>query len=141
MFFPMILIEIFLIWFWHRSLFVSKQKRLVKKNMRKNIKSKNNKNLGKFRIWIIRVGSYLSPINFLLILYSFAKNEPLGVNFWLWMTVCIFSVFGLLIFDTIVMYPSELHYSYLKNPGMQSLEKKINIIIENQNEIINKINN
>ena len=96
-------------------------------------------NIGRFRIWIIRVGSYLSPINFLLILYAFAKNEPLGVNFWLWMIACIIGVFGLLIFDTIVMFPSELHYSYIKNPGMRNLENKINTIIENQYDLKKKI--
>jgi hypothetical protein len=103
-------------------------------------KNKETGNIGRFRIWIIRVGSYLSPINFLLILYSFAKNEPLGINFWFWMIFCIISVFGVLIFDTLFMYSSELHYSYKKNPGMQSLETKVNLIIENQNKILQKIN-
>ena len=107
--------------------------------MNLKVQSDKKSNVGRFRIWIIRVGSYLSPINFLLILYGFAKNEPLGVNFWLWMMVCIIGVFGLLIFDTIVMFPSELHYSYMKNPGMRNLEHKINIIIENQNDLKNKL--
>jgi hypothetical protein len=107
--------------------------------MKKIFHSESKSNVGRFRIWIIRVGSYLSPINFLLILYGFAKNEPLGINFWLWMFVCIIGVFVLLVFDTIVMFPSELHYSYMKNPGMRNLENKINEIIENQHELKKKI--
>lgn len=99
-------------------------------------KKSTDSGLGKFRIWITRVGGYLSPINFLLILYSFAKNEPLGVNFWYWIIISILGVGTLLAFDTIVIYPSELHYSYIKNPGMQSLEKKVNVIMDNQNKIL-----
>ena len=102
---------------------------------------KENRNFGKFRIWIIRVGSYLSPINFLLILYSFAKNEPFGVNFWFWMIFCIIGVFALLVFDTLFMFSSELNYSYIKNPGMRALENKVNTIINNQNKIIEEIKN
>jgi len=102
-------------------------------------KKSTDTGLGRFRIWITRVGGYLSPINFLLILYAFAKNEPLGFSFWYWIIICILGVASLLIFDTIVIYPSELHYSYMKNPGMQSLEKKVNIIMENQNNILEMI--
>jgi hypothetical protein len=109
-------------------------------HMKQSKRKKDNKSLGRFRIWMVRVGSYLAPVNFLLILYNFAKNEPLGITFWFWMIFSIICVFGLIIFDTLFMFSSELHYSYMKNPGMQILEEKVNVIIETQHKIIDEMN-
>ena len=40
---------------------------------------KETRNFGKFRIWIIRVGSYLSPVNFLLILLFYKWFELINL--------------------------------------------------------------
>ena len=86
--------------------------------------------LGRYRTWITRLGGYLAPVNFTLILYGFVINDPLGVSWSVWLISVLVAVPCLMVFDILVIYPSELRYAYDKNKRMKRLEKKIDLLLQ-----------
>ena len=86
--------------------------------------------LGRYRTWITRLGGYLAPINFVLILYGFVTNNPFGIMWYYWLIVALVGLPLLMVFDIKLMLPSELRYSYDKNKRFLDLEEKINRLLE-----------
>jgi len=86
--------------------------------------------LGRFRTWITRLGGYLSILNFGMILYKFVLDDPLGINKEMWILLAVVGVPMIMLFDVIIMMPSELRYSYDKNKRFIDLEKKIDRVLE-----------
>lgn len=85
--------------------------------------------LGRYRTWIMRLGGYLAPVNFTLILYGFVTDDPFGVSWNVWLVGTLIAVPCLMVFDVLVIYPSELRYAYDKNKRMKRLEEKIDLIL------------
>jgi len=86
--------------------------------------------LGKYRTWVTRLGGYLAPINFVLILYGFVINDPFGVTWQVWLVIAILGLPLLMAFDIMLILPSELRYGYDKNKRFLDLEKKVDRLLE-----------
>jgi len=102
----------------------------MKKQMKKTFKVLDKLELGKYRTWITRLGGYLAPINFILILYGFVTNDPFGVSWQLWVIIALLGLPMLMVFDIMLILPSELRYGYDKNKRMTDLEGKIDRLLE-----------
>lgn len=87
-------------------------------------------NLGRFRTWITRLSGYLSILNFGMILYTFILGNPFGIGSTVWLILTAVGVPIIMLFDVVVMMPSELEYGYDKNKRFIDLEKKIDKIID-----------
>jgi len=102
----------------------------MREQMKKTFRVLDKLELGKYRTWITRLGGYLAPINFILILYGFVINDPFGVSWQLWMIVAMFGLPLLMAFDIMLILPSELRYGYDKNKRMLNLEGKIDKLLK-----------
>lgn len=81
-------------------------------------------------MYLNRLQTYVSMVNFIMLLYLYITEAPLGVVWYYWV-IFMFILFPVLvIFDVKMVYPGTLIYAYDKNPGFQRLEKKVNKIME-----------
>ena len=71
--------------------------------------------LGKYHVWMSRLSSYLGPVNFTMLLYMFIIRDPMGISWYWWAMLGVIGLPMLLAFDIIVIYPSALRYSFVKN--------------------------
>lgn len=95
--------------------------------------------LGKYHTWIVRIGSYLGPINFVLILYTFINQGPFGLPKEYWLILVVIGLPILLIVDIIFVFPSDLRYSFVKNPEMMDITDRLRIIDEKLDKIDLKV--
>jgi len=96
-----------------------------------NIAKKLHKtNLGKYRVWLNRLQTYMSLINFSMLLYLYMVEAPMGLEWYIWIVIMCVTLPLLIVFDVRFVYPSTLKYSYGKNPGFQRLEKKVDMIMK-----------
>lgn len=100
------------------------------KQLKRIVKWGKDHELGKYRTWITRLGSYLTPINFTLILYGFIIKKPLGVDVPIWLTLVVIGVPVIMIVDILIMYPSELRYAFRRNKRMTELDRKMDLILD-----------
>ena len=97
--------------------------------------------LGKYHTWVVRIGSYLGPINFVLILYTFINQGPFGLPKEYWLLLVVIGLPILLIVDIIFVFPSDLRYSFVKNPEMMDITERLKIIDGKLDEINLKVVN
>jgi len=84
--------------------------------------------LGRYKAWFNRLQSYMTPVNFAMILYLYIIREPLGLVWYIWV-ICVSLVLTfLLIFDILFIFPSENKYTMKKNPEWVCLKEDINEI-------------
>ena len=95
--------------------------------------------LGKYHTWVVRVGSYLGPINFVLILYTFINQGPLGLPKEYWLLLVAIGLPILLVMDIVFVLPSDLRYSFVKNPEMMDITDRLRIINEKLDKIELKV--
>ena len=95
-----------------------------------NIKNKlHGFRLGRFRTWVTRLAGYLSMLNFGMILYNFVLDDPLGISKEIWLVLAVVGVPAIMLFDIVIMMPSELEYTYDKNKRFIDLEKKVDRVL------------
>ena len=87
-------------------------------------------NFGKYKAWVARLASYVAPMNFVMLLYLFIIEEPLGVVWQVWFVVIVVFIIVLLWFDIRVVFPLELEYQLQKNPEFGRMSKNIKYIME-----------
>jgi len=91
---------------------------------------KASKKLGRYKMYLNRLQTYMSMINFVMILYLYIIESPIGIPWYYWVLL-MFVLFPILVvFDVKVIYPGTLIYAYDKNPGFRRLEKKVDKILE-----------
>jgi hypothetical protein len=95
--------------------------------------------LGIYHTWIVRIGSYLSPINFVLILYTFINQSPLGLPKIYWLVLVCVGLPLLLIVDVVFVFPSDLRYSFVKNPEMIDITSTLKVINDKLDELNLKV--
>ncbi len=98
---------------------------MIKQNVKKHYKL-----IGRYRMYLNRLQTYVAMVNFAMILYLYMRESPLGVEWYWWITIMSITFPIIILFDVKVMYPGTLIYAYEKNPGFQKLEKKINKIMD-----------
>lgn len=72
--------------------------------------------LGRYKTWLNRLQSYISPLNFIMVLYLYIINEPLGITWQIWVVILVFFLAIILVFDIIFVFPTEQSYTIRKNP-------------------------
>ncbi len=81
--------------------------------------------LGRYKVWQARIQSYLGVISFVMVLYLYISQVPLGLPWYVWVVLMIAMIPILLIMDMVFVWPSEMVYGFDKNPRMLALEKNI----------------
>lgn len=81
--------------------------------------------LGKLKVWQTRLGTYISLINFIMIFYLYIIASPLGWEWHEWAILITAGIVFIVVFDTTVVYPASLDYSFKKNPEWNKLKKKV----------------
>jgi hypothetical protein len=95
--------------------------------------------LGIYHTWIVRIGSYLSPINFVLILYTFINQSPFGLPKYVWLLLVCVGLPILLFIDVVFVLPSDLKYSFDKNPEMKDITERLKVIDSKLNDLDKKV--
>jgi len=100
----------------------------------------NNKgSLGKYKTWVNRLQTYLGPLNFMMILYLYIKQDPLDIIWQVWVVIIGVLLSVLLMFDLFFVFPSELGYGSKKNPEWMGLRDEIkeirSILLMNNKEM------
>ena len=97
--------------------------------------------LGRYKTWLNRLQSYLSPLSFIMVLYLYIIAEPLGIMWQIWVVILILFLASVLAFDIIIIFPSEQSYAIRKNPEWIELRddvKEIRAILLKEDEGIEK---
>lgn len=82
--------------------------------------------LGRYKVWQTRTQSYLSIISFIMVLYLYITQVPLGIPWYVWVILIASLIPFLLLMDMAFVWPSEMAYGFGKNPKMTALEEKVN---------------
>jgi len=88
------------------------------------------KDIGRYKTWMNRLATYLVPLNFSMILYLYVLGEPLGITWQVWTVVLFVFLVFILIFDVLVVFPSEQRYTTQKNPEWVELRDDVKDIKE-----------
>ena len=84
---------------------------------------------GKIKIWMQRLQTYVSLINFFLIFYVFIQdNDWFTWNQWL-LIIVVVSV-SVLVVDVHFIMPNSLAYQWDKNKSFRRLERKVDELKE-----------
>ena len=86
------------------------------------------KNIGRYKTWLNRLQSYLGPLNFLMIMYLYIVQEPLGLTWQIWVIILGSFLTVLLIVDLLIIFPSEQQYISRKNPEWRELRDDVHQI-------------
>ena len=91
--------------------------------------------IGRYKTWLGRLQSYLGPLNFVMILYLYIKEEPMGIIWQAWAVILSVFLVVILFIDVVFIYPSESRYISRKNPEWCELRDEI---VEIRKLIINR---
>lgn len=81
--------------------------------------------VGRYKTWIVRLQSYLGPLNFIMVLYLYIIQEPLGIIWQVWVVILVVLLAFVLAFDMRVIYPSEARFISRKNPEWVEMREEI----------------
>lgn len=81
--------------------------------------------VGRFKTWLNRLQTYLSPMNFIMVLYLYIVQEPLGVIWQVWAVVLTLFLVLMLVVDIVLIFPSEQGYSTRKNPEWLEMREDV----------------
>jgi len=85
--------------------------------------------VGRYKTWLNRLQSYMGPLNFVMVLYLYISTEPLKIAWWVWTVVLTFFLVVVLIFDVVVIFPSEQTYNTQKNPEWNDFREDVRRIL------------
>lgn len=94
-----------------------------------------NLDLGRYQVWYSRLASYISSINFVMIMYLYVASNPMGIIWYYWVIFIIIAVVFILFIDIIFVLPSSQQYSFNKNPEFVELREQIKKLHEKIDEI------
>ena len=80
---------------------------------------------GRYKVWLNRLQSYLAPLNFIMVLYLYVINDPLGIVWYGWVFLIIIVSGCLLLVDLLLVFPFEQKYISLKNPEWVDLRRDV----------------
>ena len=87
--------------------------------------------IGTVKVILERVASYISIINFGMLLYIYTMNTPLGLSTEMWILLIIASIPLIIIVDWYIIFPSALSVTFgKKNKEFIELKKDIKEIKE-----------
>lgn len=111
--------------------------------MKKEIKGFLDKlELGRYKIWLSRVQSYLGIFSFSLILYGMAiKNNLFGWSWQIWVMLMIIGIPMLLWVDIKIICPSELKYGFGLHPKLKEMLTEIKQLSEKFDKLTEDIKN
>lgn len=85
--------------------------------------------IGKYKMLFNRLISYLGILNFIMLLYIFVKNQPVGLNWFLWVVLigvfCIMTI----VFDSFFVLEGDGAYQFNRNPKLVEMENDIKTIL------------
>lgn len=84
---------------------------------------------GRFKVWLQRLQTYVSLINFGMLFYVFIVNNS-WLPWYIWLVLIVCGLSGLMFFDIKVIMPSGLSYTWIKNPSWHELNDKLDRILE-----------
>ena len=87
-------------------------------------------NIGRYKTWVSRLQTYTGPLNFIMILYLYVVNEPLGLKWYVWFILLIGALIVVLFLDIAFIYPSEQQYNTRKNPEWNELRADVQRIMD-----------
>ena len=87
---------------------------------------KASKFAGKLKVWQNRLASYISIVNFVMILYLYIIQSPMGMEWYHWLIIIVGGTSSIVFIDTKFIMPASLAYGFEKNPQMVKLKKQVN---------------
>jgi len=82
--------------------------------------------IGTLKLMVERVMSYIGMLNFVMVLYLYAIQSPLGIDWIYWVLMMSVVLPIVMILDWVFVYPSVLTVSYgRKNKEFQDLREDI----------------
>jgi RsiW-degrading membrane proteinase PrsW (M82 family) len=90
-----------------------------------------NINFGRYKAWFNRIASYISVVNFMLLVYGFIfRDEPFNIPWYLWLIVIALFITGLLWFDLKFVLRQAQDYLAKKNPFLVRMQDDIKKIMK-----------
>jgi hypothetical protein len=84
------------------------------------------KYVGVVKVITERLASYVSIINFAMVLYLYTRSNPLGLGPMSWALLMLVAIPCIISFDWLVVFPSAMRVSYgKKNPEFQELRNDV----------------
>ena len=74
----------------------------------------NTENLGTIKVVLERLASYISIINFCMILYMYTIKEPLGISWFYWFIIIIAIIPIIIVIDWKIIFPAALSITFGK---------------------------
>jgi len=103
--------------------------------MRKRLEN-IGRQLGILKAWVARIQTYLGLVNFMMLLYLYVTQEPLGIKWYYWIALLLPSLAFILWADLKIIFPVSQEYIYRKNPEWIKLReevRKLRNILEEMN--------
>ena len=79
---------------------------------------------GKLKVWQQRLSTYVSMVNFVMILYLFIIENN-WIEWYYWVVLSFLGITSLVFIDTKYIMPSSFAYTFKKNPEFQALRKEV----------------
>jgi len=98
--------------------------------LKKLVGKKLKNRIGKYKVLISRLMSYLSIVNFFMILYLFAKEEPLGLHYQIWLIFAAVICCCVIVFDSLFVIEGDANYNFARTPRMVAHEQRVIKILE-----------
>ena len=86
-------------------------------------------NVGRYKTWFSRLQSYTSSLSFIMVLYLYIIEEPMGLRWQYWVVILILFLVVILVADIVFIYPSEQEYMSKKNPEWVDMHNDIHMIL------------
>lgn len=85
---------------------------------------------GRIKVYQVRINTYVGFFNMLMLFYIFSRDKPLGFPYYYWLIIIGVSVFGLLIFDLVMVIEESQDYLMRKSKSFRELCKDVKEIKE-----------
>lgn len=111
----------------------------VKLKREENSRKKDATLLGKLKVWQLRLASYISMVNFIMILYLYILESPLGIQWYHWVIVIVFGIVVVMSLDILYVFPETQRYTWIKNPEYLELKQEIKDNTKKLDTILKKL--
>ena len=82
------------------------------------------KMFGVLKMWQMRLATYISMIQFIMVFYLFIA-ENTWMEWYYWFVLVTFICCSIIFFDVKFVFPGTLDYTFKKNPKMMDLKKQV----------------
>lgn len=84
--------------------------------------------LGKFKTWQMRLATYVSMVQFIMVFYIFIIESPMGLLWYHWFVLILCGISILMFIDIRFIMPYNLDYTFAKTPKLAKMGRDIEII-------------